>query len=139
MDKQDSVNLKKRYLIWLYKTTKEAFDKFERKFTQFEIDQFVLRQMEKELKGAYLPQEKEILAKHVNDFRNYIGEKEKACLALKYKGKKINTEFLFLDLKLEVIEKAIIEELGAKALEEIKALYEKEMVERILKSTEEKQ
>ena len=67
-----------------------------------------------------------------------IEEKEKACLKLKYKGKKINPEFLFLDVKLEAIEKEITGELGNKALEEIKSLYEKEMVERILQSREEK-
>ena len=138
MDEQDIKNLKRRYLIWLYKTTKEAFDKFERKFTQLEIDKFILSQMEKELKESYLPHEKEALEKHINDFLNYIDEKEKACLQLKYKGKKTNPEFLFLDLKLQAVEKAITGELGRSALAEIKALYEKEMLERILKSTEAK-
>lgn len=138
MDKQDIKNLKKRYLIWLYKTTKEAFDKYERKFTQFEIDQYILNEMEKELKAAYLPHEKKALAKYINDFRSYIGEKEKACLKLKYKGKKINPEFLFLDIKLEAVEKAIVEELGAKEFAEVKLLYEKEMAERILKSAQQK-
>jgi CRISPR/Cas system CMR-associated protein Cmr5 small subunit len=138
MDEQDIKNLKRRYLIWLYKTTKEAFDKFERKFTQLEIDKFILSQMEKELKEAYLPHEKEAIGKHVNDFLNYIDEKEKACLRLKYKNKKTNPEFLFLDLKLQAVEKAIIQELGKPALAEIKALYEKEMFERILNSTETK-
>ena len=44
MDK-DSRNLKKRYLIWLYKTTKEALDRIERKFTQADIDKFILMDM----------------------------------------------------------------------------------------------
>jgi hypothetical protein len=39
-------------------------------------------------------------------------------------------------LKLQAIEKAIAKELGKKALEEIKLLYEIEMTERILRSTE---
>ncbi|MCX5706101.1 MAG: hypothetical protein NTW13_00240 [Candidatus Omnitrophica bacterium] len=38
--------------------------------------------------------------------------------------------------KLQAIEKAIIKELGKKALDEIKLLYEIEMTERILRSPE---
>lgn len=138
MDKQDVKNLKKRYLIWLYLTTKEEFDRYERKFTQFDIDKFILGEMEKELKEAYLPHEKKALEKYVNDFRDYIAEKEKLCLKLKYKGKKINTHFLFLDVKLEAIEKAIVEEFDKKSLGEIKSLYEKEMTEKILKNVKHK-
>lgn len=135
MNKQDIKNLKKRYLIWLYMTTKEAFDRYERKFTQLDIDTFMLFEMEKELKGAYLPDEKKVLEKYINDFRDYIAEKEKICLKLKYKGKRVDPEFLFLDIKLEAIEKAIVKELGAKALDEIKAFYESEMIQKISRGT----
>jgi predicted Ser/Thr protein kinase len=138
MDKQDLKNLKKRYLIWLYKTTKEAFDKYERKFTQLDIDKSLLKEIEKELKGSYLPHEKRALEKYVNNFLTYIAQKEKHCLALKYKGKKTNPEFLFLDVKLEAVEKVIKDELGSQALDEIKSLYEREMLERILKSTQQR-
>ncbi len=138
MNKQDIKNLKKRYLIWLYMTTKEAFDRFERKFTQLDIDTFMLFEMEKELKGAYLPDEKKALEKFINDFRDYIAEKEKTCLKLKYKGKLIDPEFLFLDIKLEAIEKAIVKELGAKALDEIRAFYESEMIQKISRGTKHK-
>lgn len=138
MDKQDVSNLKKRYLIWLYKTTKEAFDRYERKFTQLEIDELLLKEIEQLLKNAYLPHEKKALEKYVNDFRDYIAEKEKASLQLKYKGKKTNPEFIYLDVKLEAVERAIAKELGKKALDQIKAMYEQEMTERILKSTEQK-
>ncbi|MBU0503015.1 MAG: hypothetical protein ABH882_07635 [Candidatus Omnitrophota bacterium] len=138
MDKQDVKNLKKRYLIWLYKTTKDAFDRYERRFTQMDIDKELLCEVEKELKTAYMPEDKKELEKFVNDFMNYIDEKEKQCLDLKYKGKKINPEFLFLDVKLQATERIIINELGKKALEEIKELYEQEMINRIIKSTEHK-
>ncbi|TAN59023.1 hypothetical protein EPN16_08160 [bacterium] len=137
MDKRDEKDLKERYLVWLYKTTKEAFDRYERKFTQLEIDEYILLEMEKELKGAYLPQEKKPLEKLVNDFRNYIAEKEKACLRLKYKGKKIDPEFIFLDVKLESIEKAIIRELGKEQLEKIKAACHEEMLKRIIEEKQE--
>jgi len=138
MDKHDVRNLKRRYLVWMYKTTKEAFDKYERKFTQLEIDKFVLQEVEKEFKGAYLPQEKEALEKSVNEFKAYIEQKEKESLQLKYKGKKTNPDFLFLDVKLQAIEKAIAKELGLRMLSEIKALYEAEMIARILNSNETK-
>ena len=136
MDKWDELNLKRRYLLWLYKTTKEAFDKYERKFSQFEIDQKILSELEGELKGSYLPHEKKALEKYIKDFRNYIAEKENACLKLKYKGKKINPEFLFLDIKLEAIEKVIVKELGKEALGVIKGLYQEEMVNRIISQRE---
>jgi hypothetical protein len=136
MNNQDIKNLKKRYFIWLYKTTKEAFDKFERKFTQVDIDKDILLEMENMLMGAYLPHEKVALEKLVNNFQEYITGKEKSCLELKYQGKKTNPEFIFLDLKLNAIEKLITKEFGHKALEEIKALYEKEMTQRILGDTE---
>lgn len=138
MDKKDVQSLKKRYLIWLYKTTKEAFDRYERKFTQLEIDEAILKEIERELKAAYLPSEKNDLAQHVNALRAYIDEKEDACAKLKYKGKKTNPEFIFLDVKLNAIEKEIKDEFGAKALDEIKELYEEEMQRRIFTERQEK-
>jgi len=138
MDKQDVTNLTRRYFIWLYKITKEAFDRYERKFTQLLVDEFLLKEIEKELKDSYMPREKKELEKFVNDFRNYIDQKEKACLKLKYKGKRIDPEFIWLDVKLNTIELGIKKYFGAKGLQEIKQLYEKEVTERILKSTERK-
>jgi hypothetical protein len=136
MNSQDVKNLKKRYFIWLYKTTKEAFDKFERKFTQTEIDKDILKEIENTLMGSYLPHEKAELEKMVNSFQEYIAAKEKSCLELKYQGLKTNTEFIFLDVKLSAIEKLIVKEFGRRGLEEIKSLYEKEMTRRILRSTD---
>jgi predicted Ser/Thr protein kinase len=136
VDKRDEKSLSKRYLFWLYKTTKEAFDRFERKFTQLEIDEIILKEIEKELKEAYLPQEKKALEKFVNDFRSYIDKKEDDCAKLKYKGKKTDPEFLFLDVKLAAIEKAIISGWGRKVLEELKDAYEKEMLSRIMQERE---
>jgi len=136
MNRQDVKNLRKRYFIWLYKTTKEAFDKYERKFTQIDVDKDLLTEMENELLGAYLPHEKAHLEKFVNQYREYISAKEKSCLELKYQGKKTNPEFIFLDVKLNAVEKLIVKELGRRGLERIKTLYEIEMTERILRSTE---
>jgi hypothetical protein len=136
MDKWDEVNLKTRYLFWLYKTTKESFDTYERKFTQCEIDKLILQGIETELQDAYLPNEKKTLEKYVNEFKEYIGQKENDCLKLKYQGKKTNPEFLFLDIKLAAIEKVITKELGSDALNAIRKAYQEEMLRRILQEKE---
>ncbi|MFA4988123.1 MAG: hypothetical protein WC572_00810 [Candidatus Omnitrophota bacterium] len=136
MNNQDIKNLRRRYLLWLYKTTKEAFDKYERKFTQIDIDKDLLSEIENQLLGAYLPHDKTALEKFINQYRQYISDKEKACLELKYRGKKINPEFIFLDFKLNAVEKLIVKELGRRGLERIRDLYEEEMSGRILRSTE---
>lgn len=128
MDKKDLKNLKKRYLIWLYKMAKEALDKVERKFTQLEVDRFLLKELEKHKE----------LKKFSDEFKAYMENKEKEGLGLKYEGKNLKPEYLFLEEKLKAIEKAITKELGKDALAEIKQLYEKEMTERILKSVEHK-
>lgn len=131
MDRKDSLNLKKRYLIWLYKTTKEALDKIERKFTQLEVDRFIL----KELKNL----DRDKKAKNfIQEFADYMANKEEEALSLKFKNKALKPDYYFLALKLRAIGKAIVKVLGKNALREIKALYEKEMTQRILKSTEHK-
>lgn len=137
MDKNDLKNLKKRYLLWLYKTTKEAFDRQERKFTQLDIDKFMLTEIQKELSQAYLPHEKEAIQKHILDFIAYIENKEKACAELRRQDKNKSAEFIFLDLKLKAVEKAMVKELGKRALNRIKAMYEKEMTRRILERADE--
>lgn len=129
MKKEDSNNLKRRYLVWFYKTTKEALDRIERKFTQLEVDRIVLAELKKLDRARKL-------TKFIAEFKDYIAKKEKDSLALKYIGKELNPEYRFLVIKLEAVEKAIAKELGQRGLKEIKSLYEKEMTERILKSTE---
>lgn len=131
MDKNDLLNLKKRYLIWLYKVTKDELDRIERKFTQIEVDKFILKRLKKST-------DKENLDSFVVEFENYIANKEKDGQAAKYENEVLKPGYNFLVLKLEAIEEAIEEFLGKKELEDIKASYEKEMIERILKSTEHK-
>ena len=47
MELDDILKLKKRYLIWLYKETKEAHDRVDRKFTQIDIDRCILEELQK--------------------------------------------------------------------------------------------
>lgn len=128
-ENHDLINLKKRYLLWLYKTTKEALDRIERKFTQLEVDRFLLQELEDTAKDPGL-------AKYLDELKAYIGAKEKEGLELMYRGARLNPEYHFLVLKLAAIEKAILQKLGRKGLEDIKILYQQEMERRILRSTE---
>ena len=129
MSKQDLKNLKKRYLIWFYKTTKEALDKIERKFTQVDIDRFILKELKRSDKDK-------TVESFIAQFEDYIQKKEQDGLSLKFENKKLKPHYLFLVLKLQAIEKSIAKELGKASLDEIKLLYETEMTERILRSTE---
>jgi len=129
--KKDINSLKRRYLLWLYKTTKEAFDRIERKFTQAEIDRYMLKEF------IRLDKNKKF-KKEIVELEAYINNKEKEGLSQKYENGALRPDYSFLVLKLQVIENAIVRELGKSALKEIKALYEEEMNQRILKSTEHK-
>ncbi len=131
VEKSDLKNLKKRYLLWLYKTTKDSLDRIDRKFTQLEIDLELLKEIEKQDRGNKT-------SKFIDEFSSYIKNKEKKGRDLKFEGKNLKPEYSFLVFKLKAIEKIIIKEFGNSTLSEIKSLYEKEMVERILKSTEHK-
>ncbi len=129
MNKQDLKNLKKRYLVWFYKTTKEALDKIERKFTQVEIDRFILKELRRTDK-------QKTVEPFILQFEDYLRKKEQEGINLKFENKRPKPYYLFLIWKLEAIEKAISRELGKEGLKEIKLLYEMEMTERILRSTE---
>jgi hypothetical protein len=129
MDKKDLKNLQKRYLIWLYKVTKEAFDRIERKFTQLEVDRFLLKELKKD-------KNKKLIRKQIDEFKDYILKKESDGLSLKYSGAQLSSGYHFLTVKLKAIEKAIVKEFGRKELSRIKSLFEEEFTKRILKSTE---
>lgn len=131
MERDERKKLKKRYLVWLYKTTKEELDRIERKFTQLEIDNLIL----KELLGM---DKNKRLEKFIEEFKAYVQNKEKEGMELKFEDGEISQGFLFLESKLKAIEKTIIGEFNEAALNEIKSLYEKEMTERVLKSAEHK-
>jgi len=129
MKENDILNLKKRYLLWLYKKTKETLDRVDRKFTQIDIDKFIMEELQK---GTIADKN------FLDEFITYVNNKEQDCQKIKSGGTYFNSEYQFLSLKLQAIEKSIVNELGAESLEEIKNLYHQEMVDRILRSTEHK-
>jgi len=131
MGRSDIKNLKFRYLVWLYKTTKEEFDRIERKFTQVDIDKKIMRHMGEHFNSRNLKRKNEA-RKLLKGFKEYINKKEKDGRELKFDGQKLRPEYYYLSLKLKSIEKAVVEELGRRRLRKIRALYEHEMMRRII-------
>ena len=136
MENKDKMDMEKRYLLWLYKTTREAFDRIERKFTQLEIDRFILKELIKSDKDKKA-------RRFIEEFNGYVRNKEKEAVNLKYKNKDFpaiagsrqrreKPEYSFLALKLKAIEKAITSKLGKAELRKIKDIYTQEMLRRII-------
>ena len=118
-----------RYLLWCYKTTKEQIDWIDRKFTQVEVDRYVLKCLQKSKNLKSNPK--------VDEFISYIEAKENRGLSEKFldaKSKKLKPEYVYLQNRLVAIEKAIVHFCGKKALKEINVLYEQEMTRRILEA-----
>ena len=124
----------RRYLIWCYKTTKEELDRIERKFTQLKADEFILKELRKE--ADPLPKAlKSGLTAKIQEFEVYKNKKEEEALAEKFSdaGKRMeNNEILYLKFRLRGIEKAIAAFLGKSEVARIDALYQSEMIKRIL-------
>lgn len=119
----------RRYLVWCYKTTKEDLERTDRKFTQLQVDYFILEYLEA-LSGDL----KDSLARHLGEFRDYIAKKEESAASGKFQdpGKNIlRAEYLYLRKRFEAVEKAVIHFLGKKELLTIQRLYEAEMTRRI--------
>jgi hypothetical protein len=134
--KENEKALMRRYLVWCYKSTKESVDWIDRKFTQTEIDRFVLKRLEK-MKVA--TPSKEDYHKRIADFRIYISDKEKDGVRQKFvdgNPKNLSSEYLYLRNRLAAIEEAIKHFLGPRELARIDLLYQQEMTRRILESKE---
>lgn len=136
LTKEEVSNLKKRYLIWLYKTAKESLDRIDRKYTQLEIDKKIFQSLE-DTKALV---DKSAWQKLLSDFRNYIEKKEEEAISLRYTNQEghLKADYLFLKNKLKAIEKLISDEFGKNQLRNIKSLYEEEMIRRIMEEREHK-
>jgi hypothetical protein len=126
-----------RYLLWGYKTTKESFERIERKTTQLIVDQYILESLQAQGKTlGVLKDEYDVL---VDDFKTYIKTKQADELKLKFsntRGKIPHPQYVYLKNRLEAIEAAIRYFLGHKELRVIQELYEKEFTQRILQARE---
>lgn len=129
-------DLIKRYLIWCYKTTKEEFDRIDRYFTQYLVDEVILRELKKD--KSYRKSAAGY-SKLVDDFSKYMQTKQSNALRKKFineKLKKLRPNYIYLTNRLRGVERAIIVFLGMKELSKIIADYEEEMIRRIWQSTE---
>ncbi len=134
----DAKNLVRRYLLWCYKTTKEEFERIERKFTQLLVDEYVFDKLKKLPLTLPFEIQKGYLVK-LDEFKNYIDKKRHDALTQKFSDQETQTlkgDYLYLRNRLTAIEKAIVHFLGPTQLKVIKSLYEKEMTERILTARE---
>ena len=117
----------RRYLLWAYQSTKEGFERIERKTTQLLVDEYILSNFKKN--KLNVPQE----------FKDYIAQKKKDEIALKYTDaslKDYHPQYLYLKNRLRAIESAICHFLGKKELQRFYQLYEEEFTRRILASKE---
>ena len=130
-------NLIRRYLIWAYKTTRESFERIERKTTQLMVDEHILKALNKFSKP------KGCIAKDyesfIEDFKGYIAHKRQDELKQKFvdaKGEALHPQYLYLQNRLAAIEGAIKYFLGPTELKKIELLFEEEFVRRILQAKE---
>lgn len=132
---QREYELTRRYLIWFYKSAKEDLDKIDRYFTQVPVDAFVLNHMRQEIKeDAHVP---EAFKEKVDAFEQYMMAKKTKAEVQKFfnvEQAMLTSDYLYLKIRLESVEKAIVHFLGEEALIEINTLYETEMSRRILEA-----
>lgn len=125
-------NLTRRYLIWAYKSTRESFERIERKTTQLVVDQHILNSLHRN-KNSTGPD----YQKHIDDFSAYIAKKQQEELTQKFtdpKKKDLHPQYLYLKDRLVAIEGAIKDLLGAPELKKIENMYEEEFTKRILEA-----
>jgi len=126
----------KRYLLWCYKTTKEDLERIDRKFTQLEVDYFVLDCLNKSKTKVQKKSKPQFLRK-IGEFEKYIKDKERMAKKEKYLNSKsiLNPDYLYLKNRLSSIENAIESFLSKTDLDLIKEIYQTEMERRIVVAT----
>ncbi|MBF0489222.1 MAG: hypothetical protein HQL15_01210 [Candidatus Omnitrophica bacterium] len=130
-------DLIRRYLLWAYKTTRESFERIERKTTQLMVDERLLKTVNKlaKPKGALLKDYQQ----QVEEFEVYIAHKRRDEIKQKFsddKGVILHPQYLYLKNRLTAIEEAIEYFLGSKELKKMEGLFEQEFVGRILQARE---
>ena len=104
-------DLIRRYLTWAYKSTKESFDRLERKTTQLMADEYIWKNLvDKDPVPA-------------REYQEYIARKKAQPVA--------QEQHAYLKDRLQAVEKAIKYFLGVKELNAIRAGYEQEFTRRI--------
>ena len=126
----------RRYLIWCYKTTREELERIDRKFTQLTVDYFIRDEL-----SRLKQREQDLLKIQLEGFKDYIVKKETSAYLEKFANSnkvELRPEYLYLKVRLAVIEKAIGHFLGKQESAVISQLYEEEMTKRILEAKDHK-
>lgn len=119
-------SLYKRYLFWLYKTTRDELERIDRKFTQLDID----RQIEKLLEN------KEGVSEYLKEWKDYILAKESDALKLKFSSNgALDSRYLFLSLKLEAIIAITRKMFGRRMLSKFDKFCEEAAMKAIMQDT----
>jgi len=103
-------------LTWAYKSTKESFDRLERKATQLMADEYIWQKLSDKRAGPAL------------EFKAYIAKKKAQPVSAQ--------QYSYLKDRLNAVEEAIKHFLGVKELNNIRAGYEEEFTRRIWESKE---
>lgn len=131
-NRADAQALTKRYLLWLYKATREELDKIDRKFTQLDVDLRIQKIVSQ--RTAALPQRlRHSLAPFLKEGQEYIFQKDSDAQKLRFgEDGQPDARYVFLRLKCEAITRLIRQRFGLQGLKEIKRLYEESCAQRIL-------
>jgi hypothetical protein len=132
LSKEDQRSLRKRYLFWLYKMTKDELDRIDRKFTQLSID----GDIQELLEGWSLKMGQRArgnLQPFIKELEEYIFQKESDAQKLKFdETGAVNSKYLFLHMKFEAICSITKSLFGTPVLKEFRRLYEEASLGRIL-------
>lgn len=135
IDNPRHIGLYRRYLLWAYKSTRESFERIERKTTQLAVDE----SLKKHLQGV----KPDLNASHhieyqrlLGEFNAYIDQKRKDEKEQKWskEGQGYSAQYAYLKARLEAIEQAINQILGPNAVKEFDRLFEEEFTRRILEA-----
>ncbi len=133
----DHRSLIRRYLLWAYQTTRESFERIERKTTQLMVDEYILKTLTRISKAdAALSKEYQ---KFIREFQQYIANKKQDELKQKFVDedrKYFHPQYLYLRNRLSAIEEAVKYFFGLRELKAMKVLYEEEFTRRILQARE---
>jgi hypothetical protein len=131
----DVRSLQKRYLFWLYKTTKDELDRIDRKFTQLDIDREMLDVFRRRAVDARDTVKGGVDA-FVREWQEYVAGKEADARKLRFdEDGHIMASYYFLHLKLKTVLRIVRRRFGARTVGDFKRLYEEASMRLIVQDT----
>ena len=131
----DVGSLQKRYLFWLYKTTKDELDRIDRKFTQLDIDREMLDifRHQADIAPDVVRGGLDALAR---EWKEYVAGKEADARKLRFDDEgRVLASYYFLHLKLKGTLAIARRRFGANMFRYFKRLYEEASMRLIAQDT----